>query len=239
MQYKIITATNFGVGRNKLFFRDEEGVIYQIDKDTISQSLSDRLHWEDEIIVGPTQLFHITYDDGTDITYIYDPNRRKKQNKAIFGQEGLHLEYKSSLFHSADRTVDDPIYGNKPAQWRELAQQLDGFAHAKTRGMLVIGTNDDGTVITGLDDEVKDIKKTEDALRNYFSQVLGTIFTSTLLFEWKHLNSKLILCITVPEWKKDVIPVGGTEFFLRIGSSCHRLRGQDLIDFIRNYQLNA
>lgn len=239
MNYSIITATNFGAGRNKLFFRDEEGIIYQVDKDTISQSLADRLRWEDDILVGPTQLFHISYDDGTDITYVYDPERKKRrQEKAIFGQEGPHLEYKSSLFHSADRTVDDPIFGNKPAQWRELAQQLDGFAHSKSQGMLVIGINDDGTVITGLDDEVKDIKKTEDALRNYFSQVLGTLFTSTLQFEWKHLNGKLILCISVPEWKKDIIPVGGTEFFLRIGSSNHKLKGQDLIDFIRNYSIN-
>ena len=99
MEYTIISATNYGSGRNKLFFRDKEGNIYQVDKDTISQSLSDRLRWEKEIIVGPTQLFHISYDDGTYITYIYDPDRRKKQSKAIFGQEGPHLEYKSSLFH--------------------------------------------------------------------------------------------------------------------------------------------
>ena len=236
MNYSVFEAYNVGACDGKLFFRDGDGAFYEVAENTISSSLHNKLNWNDGMITGQVVLFHIDYDDGTNVTYLYDPSRQKKERhtKPMFEQEGIQLELKASLYHSANKAIDDPINGNKPAQWRELAQQLDGFAHAHCVGRLVIGVNDDGQPI-GLNSEVKDIHRTEDELRNYFTQVLGVRFTSTLTFDWRYFEDKLVLSITVPEWHNDIIPVFGTEFYLRIGSSNHKLRGQDLIGFIRNY----
>ena len=237
-KFKELTASNYGSRGDLLYFRADDGNTYCVDKSSISESLNHQLPWQSNgLLSGEIKLLILNHDDGSTDTYIFDPSRQKKkerQEKTVsFGTEGLQLEFKSSLYHCADRLIDETM-DDKPRQFRELARQLCGFAHAHCTGRLIVGVSDDGTPL-GLNSEVRDIRRTEDELRNYFSQVLNIRFTSTLTFEWKTINERLILIISIPEWTGDIVTVFGTEVYLRVGASCHKLRSQDLVDFIRTY----
>jgi len=185
-------------------------------------------------------LFELCYPTGN-CYFIDNPSRNKQTEMEIsFGQEGTQLEFKSSLHHVCDPRIDNEEGGNRPAQYRILAEELCAFANAHDSGVLVIGVKDDGKLTEhGLNLEVEDIIKEESQLRNYFSQVLSVTFTSRLHFVWERPGGKLILKIIAPKWEGDVLLVSGTDLFIRSGSNCQRVKGLDLITFIRNHAVSA
>ena len=244
MIYKKVISTNVGATEDKLFFRGEDGVLYEVPTSTISSDLSQKLSWNKGTLIGPVRLLHMEYNDGNTATYIWDDSRKKKKQpdavvpESLFGPESSTIEYKSSLYHAANNVIDDPTNG-KPAQWREIVAQLCGFGNSRKPAKVIVGVKDDGTpTANGLNEEVHDTKRVTDEFRNYTAQTVSILFAASLAFEWRDIDGKLILIISIPAWGDDVLTAFGNEVYMRSGTGTFKLKGNDMVRFIRNYPIN-
>lgn len=152
------------------------------------------------------------------------------------GEENSSTEFKRSLIHIADRDLDDPVLGNKPAQYKIIAKEIAGMVTAKSpNAQVIIGCDDNGCPL-GLNNEVGNKNAAESDLRNYLSQCFGNVtFVSQIVMKWEEIEGRLILRIVIPKYDGDILLVGQTEVYYRNGSNTTRLKGAELISIIRNY----
>ena len=184
-------------------------------------------------------LCGIEYDNGMTVwvpDQQYYPHKVGQQSVSL-GTEDSCTEFKRSLIHIADRDQDDPVTGNKPAQYKVIAKEIAGMVTARSRNAeIIIGCDDDGHPI-GLNDEVKSQKSSESDLRNYLSQCFGNVsFVSSLGMIWEKIDGHLILRIRIPEYHGDILLVSGTEVYYRNGSNTTRVKGTELLTLVRAYR---
>ncbi len=185
-------------------------------------------------------LCGIFYDNGG-VKWVPDQKVYPKKEIISYislGEENSSTEFKRSLIHIADRELDDPVIGNKPAQYRVIAREIAGMVTAKSpNAQIIIGCDDNGCPL-GLNNEVGNKTAAESDLRNYLSQCFGNIaFVSRIQMRWEEIEGRLILRILIPEYHDDILLVGQTEAYYRNGSNTARVKGTELINLIRNYNL--
>ena len=162
--------------------------------------------------------------------------RKEATSYISLGEENSSTEFKRSLIHIADRDLDNPVMGNKPAQYKIIAKEIAGMVTAKSpNAQVIIGCDDNGCPL-GLNNEVGNKNAAESDLRNYLSQCFGNIsFVSRIQMKWEEIEGRLILRILIPEYHGDILLVGQTEVYYRNGSNTTRVKGTELINLIRNY----
>lgn len=183
-------------------------------------------------------LCGIFYDNGG-VKWVPDQKVYPKKEVISYislGEEDRSTEFKRSLIHIADRDLDDPVTGNKPAQYKVIAKEIAGMVTAKSpNAQIIIGCDDNGCPL-GLNNEVGNRAAAESDLRNYLSQSFGNIaFVSQIQMRWEEIEGRLILRILIPEYHGDILLVGQTEAYYRNGSNTTRVKGAELINLIRNY----
>lgn len=185
-------------------------------------------------------LCGIFYDNGG-VKWVPDQKVYPKKEVISYislGEESNSMEFKRSLIHIADRDLDTPVTGNKPAQYRVIAREIAGMVTAKSPdAQIIIGCDDNGCPL-GLNNEVGNRAAAESDLRNYLSQSFGNIaFVSQIQMRWEEIEGRLILRILIPEYHGDILLVGQTEAYYRNGSNTTQVKGAELINLIRNYNL--
>lgn len=202
---------------------------------------SDLLEGNGFRVGSEVHLCGICYPNGN-ILWVPDQRFYPKNcysERMSLGAENASTEFKRSLIHIANRDIDDPVTGNKPAQYKVIAKEIAGMVTARSRNAVVyIGCDDYGHPL-GLNDEVTNKVAAECDLRNYLSQIFSNIsFVSSLVMSWLDIDGKLVLRIDIPEYHGDILMVGQTEVYYRNGSNTTRVKGAELINLIRNYNNN-
>lgn len=243
--YKNIVARCIGSSDNASILVDIESEIRCIvDNNDINKyvelplSVMEGNHFR---VGAQVSLCGIYYDNGG-IKWV--PDQKVYPKKEIISQSSLGvesdtLEFKCSLIHIADRDLDNPISGNKPAQYKVIAKEIAGMVTARSKNAeIIIGCDDHGHPI-GINEEVHDRVATESDLRNYLSQSFANVaFVSSLKMVWEEPDGRLILRIKIPDYRGDILMVGQSEIYYRNGSNTTRIKGSEMLSLIRNYNIN-
>ena len=241
-KYKNVTARCIGASENASICEDlvsgERCVVKNDDIDRfveVPSILMDGYHFR---VGASVSLCGIFYENGG-VKWVPDQKVYPKRESASFtslGEESHRLEFKRSLIHIADRDQDNPVTGNKPAQYKVIAKEIAGMVTARSHNAeIIVGCDDAGHPI-GLNNEVSNKAAAESDLRNYLSQCFGNIaFVSSIQMSWEDIEGRLILRIRIPEYTGDILMVSQTEVYYRNGSNTTRVKGAEMLNLIRNY----
>lgn len=165
------------------------------------------------------------------------PYLRKLLHKPAFPMENETIEYKSSFINPPNPGKDnDPTF-----QLRKIIRTLVGFANSdKHRGTVFVGIKDDGE-ICGIENEFQHFangynrEKFTAMFQNLYKQIASAALMCQTRISWFESEGHICAKIDV-DYNGDVVLINGTELYVRKDSSTHLLKGQDMVDFIRNYQ---
>lgn len=165
------------------------------------------------------------------------PYLRRLLHKPAFPMENEDIEYKSSFINPPNPGQDnDPTF-----QLRKIIRTLVGFANSDNhRGTVFVGIKDDGE-ICGVENEFQHFangynrEKFTAMFQNLYKQITSAALMCQTKITWFKSEDHICAKIDV-DYNGDVVLVNGTELYVRKDSSTHLLKGQDMVDFIRNYQ---
>lgn len=153
--------------------------------------------------------------------------------KALLYQESQTIEQKSSIWVASDGT---------PRGLEEKAFCLGGMTNSQIGGCLLIGI-DKNMVFTGVENELlsKGISRelAEARIRNTLGQLSSHDYIRRCRFTWLSVALKpekhLLLRIDAPSSYSDVVVVSGNKIPLRSGSTSRLLKGQEMINFVKEF----
>lgn len=165
------------------------------------------------------------------------PYLRKLLHKPTFPMENEDIEYKSSFINPPNPGQDnDPTF-----QLRKIIRTLVGFANSDNhRGTVFVGIKDDGE-ICGVENEFQHFangynrEKFTAMFQNLYKQIASAALMCQTRISWFESEGHICAKIDV-DYNGDVVLINGSELYVRKDSSTHLLKGQDMVDFIRNYK---
>lgn len=158
-------------------------------------------------------------------------------DRALAAGESDRVEFKSSARYNRHT-------GGKDARLeRVLGKTVCAFANTEG-GLLLIGVDDEGTVL-GLDDDLAlaklpDLDRFELYLRDAFGRMLGSAAAARLRIGFAYREGRAACLVRVPPSPTPVFlaPAGDDveEFWVRSGNSSRRLGPADMIDYYRGHR---
>jgi hypothetical protein len=104
--------------------------------------------------------------------------------------------------------------------FREIAQELLGFANSRTEGILICGIRDKTREIIGVEQLLErkgfTIEQCKTGLLNSISQVIANAdFLRSLTIDWYQYEGHLLMAVSIPRWNGDYLFFSGKDLFMR------------------------
>jgi len=159
------------------------------------------------------------------------PSKADEIKDLILQGESFNLEFKSTFSFDSDNP-------ERKTPHLEVAVLKNVVAFLNSSGgKLLVGINDEGSII-GIKDELEALHKgSEDKFLQYFGNVLkkrvGAKLYSRIEFELIAIDQKTVFVIAcaAPAYFTPAF-LDDADFYVRMGSSAHKLMGSDVSDYI-------
>lgn len=147
--------------------------------------------------------------------------------------ESLNVELKSSFLHTAMGKKQDETLKVSTKQSIVIAREASAMSNARVAGKIIVGVDDQSRIV-GVEDEVDDTVKFQSVLRNDIAVCTSWAFAESLTFGWVTEEGHLICIIDIPVFPRIVL-VKGCEVWKRVDTDCVQLKGDHLIETIKNW----
>lgn len=235
--------------------RDKTYYVYDASKDinrTIFSGFSDEIDFPNMIyrLLCLRRIGGLT-EEVTEHLLILFTSHRYEEFKSIlidstqmynylFEPESSLLERKSSLIHPAHTLSTDPTE-IRNQQLDEISMQIVAAGNARQLKdfHLVIGIDDDGKLNDNVKNEIAEVwksnKKFIDIFTNRLCQLINIKdFVSTLNFQFVTAKGHLLLDVTIPQWKGDIL-FFKQKVYTRVQAQCRLIEGEDLMNYFKQF----
>ena len=174
------------------------------------------------------------------LTLVLDGNKKgildfyeETTGRTLFYPESECIEQKSMIWISSDGSAKGI---------EEKASVLASFTNARTGGCQITGINKD-LHVTGVENELllKGISRelAESRIRNTLGQLTSHDYIRKCKFSWisveQNSEKHLLLRIDAPSCYSDVVVVSGNKVPLRSGATTRLLKGEEMVNFIKDF----